>query len=145
MLEPGVSLVHPHGGHSFTTPLPLPKRRGSCPIRYTKLLIRHIFPPILTPPSSYSTSWDGTPTAIFFSYYLSSWRHRAIFLFNFQQHPVFLRHYSGSLLPPRHLAFPTTSRLPQALQRLPTLPPTSPNSAPSCFSNHVTASSGTPS
>jgi len=54
----------------------------------------------------------------------------------------------GGTLPPSHLAFhfPTTSRLPQALQRPPTLPPTSPTSAPSRFSlsNNVRSSSGTP-
>jgi hypothetical protein len=130
--------------HSVTTPLPLSKRRPTGHIRYTKLHIRHLVLPILTaapPPSSYITSWVGTPAAIFF-YYLSLRRHRAILLF--QPRHGFLRHsLLAILLPPRHLVFhfPTTSGLPQALplSHLAT-------SAPSCFSlsNPVRSSSGTP-
>jgi len=88
-------------------------------------------------PTPYPTSCSTNPHGGILLHYVMGW-HSCVHLL--------------LLLPiltavPRHVAFhfPTTPGLHQALQRLPTLPPTSPNSAPSFFSNHVTASSGIPS
>ena len=113
------------------TPSRRPQRHYSFTTAKSSGYRSHLLHQTRNPPSC-STNPNGGTVAIFL-HYVMGW------------------HSCGHLLlpiltaPSRHLAFPTMSRLPQALQLLPSLPPTSPTSAPSCFSKHVTASSGTPS